>query len=81
MIALFYASPVFYNVALVPENIRTVYLLNPIASLLTLFHSVLYRGEMPDMNTFLSLAAVALFLGLLSYKLFNRKKREFAEIV
>jgi ABC-type polysaccharide/polyol phosphate export permease len=78
---LFYASPVFYDIGLVPESIRTVYLLNPLALLLNLFHTVLYRGQFPELISLFSLAGVTFILALLGYMLFNYKKREFAEIV
>lgn len=80
-LVLFYLSPVFYNIGLVPENLRKIYLLNPIASLLDMFHAALYRGEMPNFMTLLALTGVASFLGLGGYIIFNRKKRGFAEIV
>jgi ABC-type polysaccharide/polyol phosphate export permease len=80
-LVFFYVSPVFYSVDLVPENIRTVYLLNPLASLIKLFHDALYWGKMPDLTVLLLLAGVALLVGLVGYAVFNRRKREFAEIV
>jgi ABC-type polysaccharide/polyol phosphate export permease len=78
---LFYASPVFYNVDLVPQSIRTIYLLNPLALLLNQYHVALYGGQMPALGGLLGLAGVAFGLGLLGYTLFNRRKRQFAEIV
>jgi ABC-2 type transport system permease protein len=79
--ALFYVSPVFYTVDLVPESIRTLYLCNPMALLLDLFHDALYRGEMPDLKFFMITCGIALAFALTGYTAFNRKKREFAEIV
>jgi ABC-type polysaccharide/polyol phosphate export permease/GT2 family glycosyltransferase len=80
-LALFYASPVFYNIGLVPESIRSVYLLNPMASMLDMYHTALYQGVFPDLTVFFVMSGVACGLVLLSYMFFNRKKREFAEIV
>jgi len=80
-IALFYASPVFYTVDLVPESVRVIYLLNPVALILSLWHTALYQGEMPDLLVLLVSAGIAIVFAWLGYALFNRKKREFAEIV
>jgi ABC-type polysaccharide/polyol phosphate export permease len=44
---LFYASPVFYPASMVPDAVRTFYLANPLAGLLTMFQSVLYGGVFP----------------------------------
>ncbi|MFV1987407.1 MAG: ABC transporter permease [Gemmatimonadota bacterium] len=62
---LFYLTPVFYPASMVPDAFRMVYLANPIAGLLTMFHSVLYEGAWPSvmllgatsMSTFLILVA------------------------
>jgi ABC-type polysaccharide/polyol phosphate export permease/GT2 family glycosyltransferase len=80
-LALFYISPVFYNVELVPENFRRIYLMNPMALLLKLVHSSLYWGEVPDLKLFLRLSIIAVSIGVAGYLVFNWKKREFAEIV
>jgi ABC-type polysaccharide/polyol phosphate export permease len=80
-LVLFYISPVFYNVELVPERVRDIYLLNPLASLLELYHAALYLGEMPNLYALLGLGGVASAFALLGYAVFNWKKREFAEIV
>ena len=78
---LFYLSPVFYNLDLVPEAFRPIYILNPMANMLNMFHDALYLGKMPHFSTFLVMTGVAVLCGLFGYMLFNRKKREFAEIV
>jgi ABC-type polysaccharide/polyol phosphate export permease len=77
----FYVSPIFYNVELVPENLRRIYLLNPMASMITLYHDVLYRGKIPDLKVLFTITGVSILLGIWGYVLFNRKKREFAEII
>jgi len=79
--ALFYISPVIYTVDMVPEEYRLLYLLNPLAGLLDLFHMTLYEGIMPSL-TYLALfslqVAVILMVG---YVLFGRFKPEFAEVL
>jgi ABC-type polysaccharide/polyol phosphate export permease len=48
--ALFYISPVICTVGTVPEEYRLLYLLNPLAGLLGLFHMTLYEGIMPSLT-------------------------------
>jgi ABC-type polysaccharide/polyol phosphate export permease/GT2 family glycosyltransferase len=80
-LALFYISPVFYSIDLVPESFRIAYLLNPMALLLGVYHDVLYWGKMPN-PTYLVLTSISsLAFALIGYTVFNRKKREFAEII
>jgi ABC-type polysaccharide/polyol phosphate export permease len=78
---LFYLSPVFYSAALVPESIRGLYLANPIAALLTLYHTVVYDGEMPAATSVLAVALVTVAMIWAGYAVFNRYKRIFAEVV
>jgi len=79
-LVLFYLSPVFYPASLVPAFARVFYLANPIAGLLTLYHAVLYRGELPpaDLVTWVAVAAVGLYA--LGYAVFNRGKAASVEI-
>jgi ABC-type polysaccharide/polyol phosphate export permease len=78
---LFYVSPVFYSVEFVPEGVRTIYMLNPVAALLTLCQDVFYSGKMPSLMVLFFLGGLAFFTYFLGYSVFNRNKRQFAEIV
>ena len=80
--ALFYLSPVFYPVSLIPEPMQPYYMLNPIAQLMSLFHIVLYEGQFPPLELFLSTCIkVGVILAVSYFLLFNRFKKVFAEIV
>jgi lipopolysaccharide transport system permease protein len=78
---LVYISPVFYPAALVPERLRTIYQLNPLAGVLTLFHRVLYEGRFPSLGHLLGATAVAAVIFLLGHALFRRHRALLAEIV
>lgn len=79
--ALFYLTPVFYPVSLVPEALRPIYFANPVAQLVTLYHQVLYEGRFPDPGLLLTTSVVAAILLVGGMAVFNRYKRVFAEIV
>jgi lipopolysaccharide transport system permease protein len=78
---LFYLSPVFYPVGMVPEAVRPFYFLNPIAGLLTLYHQVLYEGRMPPLTLLLGVIAGALLVYTIGYAVFKRYASVYAEIV
>jgi ABC-type polysaccharide/polyol phosphate export permease/GT2 family glycosyltransferase len=80
-LALFYISPVFYSLDFIPDKFKEIYLLNPIALLLDLIHSSLYRGEIPELRLLLRMSIIAVIMGVVGYIIFNRKKHKFAEIV
>lgn len=81
LMLLFYASPVFYPATLVPEAVRGLYLLNPIAGLLTLYQEVLYGGRLPSLPLLGGVTLVTLLLFLLGYGIFRRYRDVLAEIV
>lgn len=78
---LFYVSPVFYSADLVPEAVRSLYMANPIAQLLTLYHSAVYYGEMPTLAALLTASVIACAILLIGYGIFNAYERLFAEVV
>lgn len=78
---LFYLSPVFYPVSMVPDILRPYYFLNPIAGLMTLFHRVLYEARFPEPAELITWLMVAVALFLVGYGIFRRNKRVFPEIV
>jgi ABC-2 type transport system permease protein len=81
LMMLFYVSPVFYPTTLVPAAFQSLYYLNPLAGLLTLFHVVLYEGRFPSAALLGGTAAGALAIFALGYVVFNRYKALFAEVV
>jgi ABC-type polysaccharide/polyol phosphate export permease len=77
---LFYLSPVFYPAQMVPEAARSIYFLNPIAGLLTLYHETLYAGHMPSPTLLVGMLAGAVLVYLLGYGIFSRYASVFPEI-
>lgn len=78
---LFYVSPVFYAADFVPDWMHEVYLLNPIARLLTLYHETIYKGMLPSVEEWGAAAAFSLLTFLVTYSIFNRYKHLFAEVL
>jgi homopolymeric O-antigen transport system permease protein len=78
---LFYLSPVFYPAQMVPAAAQPYYFLNPIAGVLTLYHNVVYAGQMPSLHLLLGMLALAVGISALGYAIFNRYAAVFPEIV
>jgi lipopolysaccharide transport system permease protein len=81
MATLFYLSPVFYAVSLVPESVRPLFMVNPIAGLLTLYHSVIYLGVLPPLTDVLITSAISIALLVIGYAAFTRYEPLLAEVV
>jgi ABC-type polysaccharide/polyol phosphate export permease len=81
ILTLFYLSPVFYPIGFVPENLQPLFYASPFASMLTLFHAVLYEGQFPTLNMLLGAGAWAVGMLIVGHKIFDRYKSVLAEIV
>jgi ABC-type polysaccharide/polyol phosphate export permease len=65
---------------MVPAVAQPYYFLNPIAGLLTLYHDVVYAGQMPPLHLLVGMLAVAVGIYALGYAIFNRYAAVFPEI-
>lgn len=79
--ALFYISPIFYSVDLVPEKARIIYMINPIAHLLEIYHTVFYEGIMPSSIRVVTVTLITVSIDLAGYAIFNRYKPILPEVV
>jgi lipopolysaccharide transport system permease protein len=69
---MFWLTPVFYPVQLIPNRYRAAYELNPVAALIVSLRNVLVDGRMPSLQTLGlgAMVATALFLiGLVTFGL------------
>lgn len=76
----FYASPIIYPVSAVPERLRSLYFLNPMAGILESYRAILLYRELPDTSVLIS-AGVAIIVLLIGYWLFKRVEFQFADII
>ncbi|MCI6553150.1 MAG: ABC transporter permease [Lachnospiraceae bacterium] len=77
--AWMYMTPVLYSVDMVPEELRGLYHLNPMTSIIVAYRDILYYKRPPQLGTLLN--AVLLGLAVLAFGCFSfsRLKRRFAE--
>jgi lipopolysaccharide transport system permease protein len=76
----FYASPIIYPVSMVPEYLRPLYFLNPMAGVLEAYRDVLLNGQLPG-SYLISSALVSLVIFGLGTWFFKRVEFQFADIV
>ena len=79
--ALFYVSPVIYSVDMIPQEYRALYLVNPVAGLLDLFHMTLYEGIFPPLSYLAGVTLQIAFIFVVGYVLFDRFEPDFAEVL
>ena len=78
---LMYASPVFYPARLVPGEFSTLYLVNPFAQILTLFHVVLYEGRLPTALQLAVATTTSLAVYVAGHLQFRRRRALLPEII
>jgi lipopolysaccharide transport system permease protein len=76
-----YASPVIYSVSVVPEQLRSLYMLNPMAGLITSFRLVVLHGQQPVPRDLGIAVLVSGILCVVGYWFFKRVERQFADII
>jgi lipopolysaccharide transport system permease protein len=76
-----YASPIIYPLSQVPESLRPIYLLNPMAGLIEAYRDVTIRGVMPDWNYLAIAAVVSIVIFIIGYLYFKHVEWQFADII
>jgi ABC-2 type transport system permease protein len=80
LLTMFYLTPVFYPIDIVPAGLQPFFYLNPFATIVTLFHTILYDGLFPSAGLLGGAALWALFFFVTGHRVFNRYKAVLAEI-
>jgi len=65
---------------MIPENLRALYFLNPMAGILEAYRDVLIHARMPGLYL-LPAAVVAVIIFLIGYRSFKRVEFKFADVV
>jgi lipopolysaccharide transport system permease protein len=75
-----FASPVAYSITLVPENLRPLFALNPMAGVIAGFRWALLGGDPPNAAILVSaLVTLLILVGGIAY--FRRVERSFADTI
>ena len=79
MMAWQYLTPVMYSVDIVPQELRNLFLLNPMTPITIAYRDILYYAKAPDLSTLLMAAGMGLLFMLVGFWIFSRLKKRFAE--
>ena len=77
----FYVTPILYKAEQVPEKLRFILKLNPMAYIIDAYRDIFYYGIMPDIGSLVLVFLVSIIVMMLGYKVFERLQRGFAEEV
>ncbi len=79
MMAWQFLTPIMYSEDMVPENLRGVWRLNPMTSVITAYRDILYYKQVPHINTLTEAAVLGILLLVIGELVFRRLQRNFAE--
>ena len=78
---LYFMTPIFYSLEMVPEKIRSILLLNPLTSLIQSTRQVLIGGQWPDWSALGIVTVLSMVVFQLGYFWFMKTKRGFADVL
>ena len=80
LLVWFYATPIFYPLSFVPENIRPFFLLNPLTVFINLYREILLQGKMPESGLLFLAFALSIAFYAIGIAVFTAKKKNFADV-
>jgi ABC-2 type transport system permease protein len=80
MLIWFYATPIFYDLSLVPENLRPFFRLNPLTVFIGLYRDILLYARVPGYQSLLAAFIISLGFYGLGVFVFNSFKLKFADV-
>lgn len=76
-----YASPIIYPVDLVPERLRPIYYLNPMAGIIEGYRLAILEGQSPNLPAVGVSMLVSTAILVLGYRTFKRLEPVFADLI
>jgi lipopolysaccharide transport system permease protein len=81
LLMLFFASGVFFDISRLPGSIQGYLMLNPMATLITMYRELLIKGLAPNWNQLMLVNLFSFSVMLLSVWLFLRFDRVYPKII
>ena len=75
-----YATPVVYPASQIPESLKSIFMLNPMAPIVETFRCILFGGEIPTEYLLVSIV-VTLVVAVIGMNGFQRAQRSFLDTV
>jgi len=79
MLVWFYATPIFYPLSFVPENIRGFFYLNPLSQYINAYRDILLYAKAPSFFGLSCMFGISFSFLLIGIVLFSKNKKFFAD--
>jgi lipopolysaccharide transport system permease protein len=78
---LFFMTPIFYSVEMVPQSLRAILLLNPLTTIVQMTRHILIYNKWPSWSELAVVTLLSLVIFQLGYVWFMKTKRGFADVL
>lgn len=75
----FWLTPIVYSASILPERVRPLIALNPLANLMTAYQTILVTGQWPQWHTLWPATLIAGLLCLAGFRLFRKHAGEMVD--
>ena len=76
-----YLTPIIYPISMVPDNLKNIYIMNPMVGIVENFRIVLLKGMIPNYKMLMVSAFVSIISFICGYWLFKKNEFKFADII
>ncbi len=74
-----FMSPVIYSADIVPDSFKSIFMANPMTSVIIAYRSILYYKVPPDLTTLLMALLMGTLFLIIGWVVFNRLQKHFVE--
>jgi lipopolysaccharide transport system permease protein len=76
-----FLTPIFYPPSMIPKSLEWILLVNPMGWVVEAYRSVILRGAFPAAGSMAALALCSAIAFVAGYRLFQRAKGTFADLI
>ena len=76
-----FLTPIYYPSSLLPDGLRFLLVLNPMAGLVDAYRALILRGQPPNPSSMMVLVLFSIFAFAIGYAMFKKMQRAFADVV
>lgn len=79
--AWMYATPIIYPADRLPENLKFIIWINPVAGIIEDYRHVILEGKLPELVPYLTYTGISIIVCLAGFNFFFRTKKGFADVI
>lgn len=77
--AWMYLTPIMYSIDMIPEEYKSIFLLNPMTSIIVAYRDILYYKSIPQMGYLLNAMVFGIIILIIGITVFSKLKKHFVE--